>query len=108
VNDENGCLLADSQNILNIWKNYFPQLMNVHSVSDIRQIEIHILEPLVRGPSCLEAEIALAKLRTYKSPDNDRIVAELIPAGCKTILPAIHWGTLYGISTNYLISGRSV
>jgi hypothetical protein len=51
VKDENGDLLADSHNILNIWKNYFAQLLNVHNVSDVRQIEIHTAEPLVPGPS---------------------------------------------------------
>jgi hypothetical protein len=30
VKDENGDLLADSHNILNKWKNYFSQLLNVH------------------------------------------------------------------------------
>jgi hypothetical protein len=40
VKDENGDLLADSQNFLNRWKNYFSQLLNVH-VSDVRQIEVH-------------------------------------------------------------------
>jgi hypothetical protein len=29
VKNENGNLLADSQNILNMWKNYFSQLWNV-------------------------------------------------------------------------------
>jgi hypothetical protein len=29
VKDENGDLLADSHNILNRWKNYFSQLLNV-------------------------------------------------------------------------------
>jgi hypothetical protein len=33
VKDENGDLLADSHNILNRLKNYFPQLLNVHNVS---------------------------------------------------------------------------
>jgi hypothetical protein len=46
VNDENGDVLADSHNILNRWMNYFFQLLNVHSVSDVRQIEIHTAEPL--------------------------------------------------------------
>jgi hypothetical protein len=41
VKDENGDLLADSHNILNRWKNYFSQLLNVHRVSDVRQREIH-------------------------------------------------------------------
>jgi hypothetical protein len=37
VKDENGELLADSHNILNRWKNY-PHLLNIHRVSDIREI----------------------------------------------------------------------
>jgi hypothetical protein len=49
---ENGDLLADSD-ILNRWKNYFSQLLNVHRVSDVRQMEIHIVEPLVPDPSPL-------------------------------------------------------
>jgi hypothetical protein len=30
--NENGDLLADSHNILNRWKNYYSQLLNVHRV----------------------------------------------------------------------------
>jgi hypothetical protein len=65
VKDENGDLLADSHNILR-WKNYFSQLLNVHDVSDDRQIEVHTAEPLLPGPSHLEVEIASAKLKKYK------------------------------------------
>jgi hypothetical protein len=36
--DENGDLLADSHNILNIWKNYFSQLLNMQSARDVRKI----------------------------------------------------------------------
>jgi hypothetical protein len=50
VKDENGDLLADSHNILNRRKNYFSQLLNVHRVSDVKQIEIHTAEPLVPDP----------------------------------------------------------
>jgi hypothetical protein len=51
VKDENGDLFVDSHNILNRWKNYFSHLLNVHNVSDVRQIEVHTAEPLVPGPS---------------------------------------------------------
>jgi hypothetical protein len=47
VKDENDNLLADSHNVLNRWKNYFSQLLNVCRVSDVRQIEIHTAEPLL-------------------------------------------------------------
>jgi hypothetical protein len=68
VKDENGDLLADSHNILNRWKSYFSHFLNVHNVSHIRQIEAHTAEPLVPGPSRLDVEIAIAKLKRYKSP----------------------------------------
>jgi hypothetical protein len=42
LKDENGDLLADSHNILNRWKNYFSQLLNVNNVSDVRQTEVHM------------------------------------------------------------------
>jgi hypothetical protein len=57
--DENGDLLADSH-ILNRWKNYFSQLLNVHRVSNVMQIEIHTAEPFVPDPSPFEFEIATA------------------------------------------------
>jgi hypothetical protein len=41
VKDEKGDLV-DSLNILNRWKNYFSQSLNVQRVSDVRQVEIHI------------------------------------------------------------------
>jgi hypothetical protein len=90
VKDKNGDLLADSHNILNRWKNYFSQLLYVYNVSESRQIEVHMAEPLVPGPSGLEVEIAYAKLKKYKSPGSDEIPAELIQAGCEILLSAIH------------------
>jgi hypothetical protein len=62
VKDENGDLLADSHCILNRWKRYFSQLLNVH-VSDVRQTEIHTAETLVSCPSYLRFKIAIPKLR---------------------------------------------
>jgi hypothetical protein len=62
VKDENGVLLADYNNILNNWKNYFSQLLNVLNVRDVRQIEVHTAEPLVPGPICIEVETAIANL----------------------------------------------
>jgi hypothetical protein len=90
VKDENGAMLVDFHNILNRWKNYFSQLLNVHNVSDVRQIEVHTPEPLVTGPSRLEVENAIAELKKYKSPGIDQIPAELIQAGGKMLLSVIH------------------
>jgi hypothetical protein len=52
--------------------------MYTYRASDVRQIEIHTAEPLVPDPSLLEVEIGTAKLKRYKSPGNDQILAEFI------------------------------
>jgi hypothetical protein len=62
----------------------------VHNVSDVRQIEVHTAEPLVHGPSPIEVEIAIAKLKKYKSPGSDPIPAELFQTGGEILLSAIH------------------
>jgi hypothetical protein len=63
VKDENGDLFADSHNILHWWKNYFPQLLNVRRVSDVKQIEIDTAEPLVLTLSSFEVETAIQNLK---------------------------------------------
>jgi hypothetical protein len=62
VKDEISDLLADSH-ILSKRKNYFPQLLNVYRVSDVRQLEIHTAEQSVLDPTPLEAEITTAKFK---------------------------------------------
>jgi hypothetical protein len=89
VKDENGDLLADSHNILNRWKNY-SQLLNVHRVSDVRLIEIHIAEPLVPDTRPFEVETATAKLKRYKSLGSDEIPAEVMQAGGEILHSKIH------------------
>jgi hypothetical protein len=41
-------------------------------------IEIHTAEPSVTDPGPFEVDIAIAKLKRYKSPGSDQILAELI------------------------------
>jgi hypothetical protein len=42
------------------------------------------------GPSRLEVQTATAKLKKYKWPGSDEILAELIQAGVETLLSVIH------------------
>jgi hypothetical protein len=90
VREENGDLFADSHSILNRWKNYFCQLLYVHGVNDVRQTEIHTAEPLAPEPNSFEVEVAIEKLKRYKSPGTDQIPAELIQAGGYTLRSEIH------------------
>jgi hypothetical protein len=75
MKDDNGVLLEYSQNILNGRKNYFSQLFNVHSISDVRQIEIPTAELIVPDPSLFEVETAFVKLRNYGFLGSDQILA---------------------------------
>jgi hypothetical protein len=83
VKDEKGDLVADCHSILARWRNHFSQLLNIHGVNDVRQIEVHTAEPLVPEPSAFEVEMAIGKLKSHKSPGIDQIPAELIKAGGK-------------------------
>jgi hypothetical protein len=57
---------------------------------DVRQMDIHMAEPLVPKPNLVEMEIAIGKLKTYKSPGTGQILAKLIKAGGKTTCSDIH------------------
>jgi hypothetical protein len=61
VKNQNDDLFEDSNNILNMWKSYFSQLLIIHNASDIRHIEIHTAEPIEPGPNHIEVNIAIAK-----------------------------------------------
>jgi hypothetical protein len=58
--------------------------------NDVMQTEIHTAEPLVPEPSSSEVEIAIEKLKSYKSPGINQIPAELIQAGENTLRSEIH------------------
>jgi hypothetical protein len=80
VKDERDDLLADPHKILNRWKNYFSELLNIHGAGGVRLTEIHTAEPFVSEPSASEVEVTIGKLKRYKSPGVDQIPAKLIQA----------------------------
>jgi hypothetical protein len=59
--------------ILNRWKNYYSQLLNVYS--DVWQIDIHAAESLVSKPSYFDVEITTGMLKIYEFPGSDKILA---------------------------------
>jgi hypothetical protein len=69
---------------------YFQLILNVHRVSDVRQIEIHTDEPLEPDPSPFEVEIAITSLKMYKSSGSDQIKAQQIQAGGEQLRSEIH------------------
>jgi hypothetical protein len=59
VKDENNDLLTDTRNNSNRWKNYFSQLLNVHNISDVRQIEVCATEFVIRKNCMISARSLL-------------------------------------------------
>jgi hypothetical protein len=90
IKDEKGYLLADPQRVLNRRKNFFNQVLNIHWVHDVRQMDIHTAEPLVPEPSFVEVEVTIGKLKRYKSPGTDHIPVELVKAGGEILCSEIH------------------
>jgi hypothetical protein len=88
--DENSNLLADPQSVFSRLKHFFTQVLNVHGVHYVKQMDIHTAEPLVPEPSLVEVEIAIGKLKSYKFPGTDQIPAKLIKAGSETLYSEIH------------------
>jgi hypothetical protein len=56
-------------------------VLNVHGVHNVRQKDIQAAEPLVPEPRLVEVEIAIVKLKSFKSPGTDQVLAELIKVG---------------------------
>jgi hypothetical protein len=82
--------VADCHSVLDRWRTYFSQLLNVHGDNDVRQAVIHTAEPLVPEHSAFEVEMDSGKLKRYKLSGIDQIPAELIKAGGSTIYCEIH------------------
>jgi hypothetical protein len=72
------------------WKNFFEQVLNIHRVHDVRQMDRHTAEPLMLEPSLIKVEIAVRKLKRYKSPGTDQIPTELIRARGETLCSEVH------------------
>jgi hypothetical protein len=78
-------MLADSNNIVNRWKNYFCQPLKVQGVHDFRQTKMHTVQPLVP-----EVEIDIEKWKRYKSPHTDQTLTEMIQARTNTLHFEVH------------------
>ena len=78
--------------------NRFAALENLNVDEDVNLVWENIKEnlktaakeSLVPEPSAFEVELAIEKLKNYKSPGTDQIPAELIKAGGRTICCEIH------------------
>ncbi|KAJ4433902.1 hypothetical protein ANN_16215 [Periplaneta americana] len=116
IKNENGDLFADAHSILNRWKNYFGQLLNIHrpNRNDRDEIEIQTAEPFISEPTLSEVEIAIENLKNYKSPGIDQIPAELIQEGGSALSNEIYklvlaiWRKLHNAELHALYSSPDI
>jgi hypothetical protein len=107
VKDENGDLLPDYRDILNKWKNYFFKLLNMHNISDVRQMKyiyvnycylVHIvlrLNLLLQSWKSINRQVVIKLLQNWY--EEEKFTA------CD---PQIY--ILFGIRKNCLTNGRSL
>jgi len=76
VKDDNGNRL---QIPVTFWRD--GRFTFVHGYNDVRQTETHTSEPLLCEPTSLLVEIAIEKLKRYKSSGIDQTPAKLIQSG---------------------------
>jgi hypothetical protein len=82
-----------------MWEDY-SLLLSVHSISDVKKIELCTAEPLLPDHCPFEVGIAIVKLKKYKLPGIDQILAEHIQAGDETLLTSINEFILLGFKNS--------
>jgi hypothetical protein len=83
----------------------------VHNVSDVRQIEVQRAEPLEPGPSHLEVDTVIEKLKKYKLPDSDEIpvsIIVLLYQFTKRVTKVTNYRGIALLSTSYKISSNNL
>jgi len=75
--------------------------LNVHRVHEARQTELHATEPLLPEPSVFHVEMAIEKIKYYKSPGINQVPAELIKRGLEHLATtSVNFLVLFGIRRN--------
>ena len=92
IKDENENLLGDMKSILNRWKNYFNNVLNINDreQDSFNENTIHTAEPFIVEPDELDIKFIIEELKSHKAPGIDGIPAELIKSGGPSLCAAVH------------------
>lgn len=71
--------------ILDTWKNYFAQPLNIQTVADTSMVTYHIADIRVQMPTLDNIKSTIKSLRNNKAPCCDSIPSELLKYGSDTL-----------------------
>ncbi|CAF1924619.1 unnamed protein product [Rotaria magnacalcarata] len=98
IGDKNGKLLVNSTDQLERWREYFCELLNVHSTVDpyvINEVQITTpsrldLKRQNKQPSFEEVKIVLNQMKSRKAPGSDEVTADILKAGGESVIKWLH------------------
>lgn len=93
VEDNNGTLITRPENISEEFRVYFEKLLNRDSTIEVGDQEdnlYHTAEPEVLNPSLEEIQCGIQTLKNNKSPQDDKIAAELLKSEGPNVTQTLH------------------
>ena len=78
------------KSILNRWKSYFNNFLNINDQEEDNENTIHTAEPFIVEPVELDIQFIIDELKSHKAPGVDGIPAELFKSGGPSLHAAVH------------------
>lgn len=91
VKNENGDVITEESKVLEIWKNYFSDLLNCDQTDNDEALEKFMnVQPETLEPTLEEVKQAIQHLKNNKAPGEDGLPAEVLKEGKEIVAREVH------------------